>query len=266
MGFVRTSQLVNRRQLQYIPPGLAGITHIIGFGKRYPLATTESEAIQNLYNRINYNANWDANGDKKFIVYPTEIMSHSLVSKIVKAYRELVGTQKISSLNNINDKQQFNTITSKVADYAKVGLSTVTQVMTDFYYSVRSTKDISEEMLSPGFRTNPTAEQAASWRTQQEKAELIKKEEDLKNQDCGFFCKITNSAAGVVGAGETATKIMAIGIPTVMVGGVAGIIYVIARKVMSLDVNKAVSEQGKTNRAVAGSAGKAAEGYLKSKY
>ncbi len=258
MGFYSSYKQTTRNT---IPPGLAGITHINGFGKRYPIAVTEDEASQNLYNRINHNANWDQDGKKKFTLYPTEVMSLPLVRKVLKKYRELVGTGTMKSINNINDKTVFNFAVEQVALQTKVSVSVVTTILRELFYSVRTTNDISEEILSPGFKKAPTPEQSQSWANEQKKAELVKKEDDLNKQadeqDCGFFCKISNSISDVVGAGATGYKVIAIGVPVVIVGTGAWILYAIGRKVMQFDINKGFREQQRTNRAVAPSVAKA---------
>lgn len=250
-----------KQQRSNIPPGLAGITHIAGFGKRYPIAVTESEAAQNLYNRINHNANYDQDGKKKFTLYPTEVMSLPLVTKVLKKYRELVGTGTMKSINNVNDKPVFDNAVMQVATQTKVGVSVVTTILRELFYSVRSSSDISEEILSPGFKKSPTPEQSQSWANEQKKAELLKKEDDLEKKDdeqnCGFFCKISNSISGAVNAGATGYKVIAIGVPVVLVGTGAWILYTIGRKVLQFDINKGFREQQRTNRAVAPSVAKA---------
>lgn len=254
MGFYKT----HSRPI-LLSNGLAGITHITGFGKRYPIAVTESEAAQNLYNRINYNANWDENGAKKFTVYPTEVMSLPLVTKVLKKYRELVGTSKIRSINSISDKATFNEAVKQVAPQTKVAVSVVTTILTELFYSVRSTNDISEEILSPGFQKNPTPEQAASWRNEQNKRELVKKEDELNNskENCGFFCKISTSISDTIGAGATGYKVIAVGVPLVLISAGAWILYGIGRKVLQFDSNEGFRQQQQTNRIAAKAAIKA---------
>ncbi|WP_276978365.1 hypothetical protein, partial [Flavobacterium filum] len=102
---------------QYSP--LSGVQHMSGFGVKHPLATTESQAAQNLYNRVNYNYNWDENGKKKFLIYPTEAYSKSLVEKVIKSYRILVAAKKIAPINNMKDTTHFNNVVNRVADYTK---------------------------------------------------------------------------------------------------------------------------------------------------
>ena len=252
---------------QYSP--LSGVQHMSGFGVKHPLATTESQAAQNLYNRVNYNYNWDENGKKKFLVYPTEAYSKSLVEKVIKSYRILVAAKKIAPINNMKDTTHFNNVVNKVADYTKdVSIAVTSHLLKELFYAVRSSKDISEEILSPGFRDNPTPEQLASWNTEQARIELNQEQEDFdkKKEDCGFFCKIGNGAADFVGAAGTTAKIISIGVPVVLITGVAGLLYVVGKKIMQVDSNNVVNQYSATSRVAAKSAGVAAEGYLKSKY
>lgn len=231
-----------------VPNGMSGITDVFGFGETFPFANTEAKAVQNLYVRLNYNYNHDEYGTKKYKVYPTEAYSKTLVGKTVKEYRIRAGAGSCLTTANIN-AEAGKQIIRQVATATGASEPVTSQILRELYYATRdgNTGSISEEVLCPGWQKNPTSDQVANYNNQKKL-----EEEAAKNlQECGFFCRIGNSAADLVGAPATAAKLFSVAIPVSATFVVCGLAFIIFKKMNEVDTNQAIKEQHRTTRAVA---------------
>jgi hypothetical protein len=238
--------VANRPPAAHRPPAVGDIFSTV-FGWQAPeYGTTWNDAVQIVYARTNHNYN-----ARQGSSYQTEYVTKSDVGSVMDAWIKLRSSNKVSDFNPASSETLRN---AALSAQNQIGSSRAPQrekveaILRELFNAVNGNPQaVAAHFLYPeGAQNLPeraaTAHQRTS-ATNQQATTAKAAEED----DCGIFCTIKKTIKNIfaipgemAGAATTSARIMSIAVPVVLITAAGVLIYIVGRKVLQLDSNKAL--------------------------
>lgn len=206
-----------------------------------------NDVVQITYARTNYAWN-QAKGNS----IQREWVTKTEVGAVIDAYRKTRANQTTFGFNPADNTTFSQTVTGVQNQLGRSAppKDKVAAILKQFYYGVFG----DPQQIPPAWYTagqpyeTLTGSQRIALDANRAAAEDAKTKQE---QECGIFCSIKRSIANVFslpgdlasGVG-TASRVMSIAIPVVVVGGTVWVLWVLGRKVLELDSTEVASTVG----------------------
>lgn len=222
---------------------LSGVVENVLWGDAPRSAKTQSEAIQLVYVRANWNYNYDSSGKKRFAVKPTTAYSKELVERVIKAYTEYAYSFPAMAMDNWSKAGSTREVATQYVAAKTKTSNTVTQIILNELYATYADGTTNLDVVAPRAISEPTAEQKRALAIDKQRQELDaqKAKTELEETNKGLFYRFTNSIMNTWEVGLTTARAVVFVVVVAVVVAVLFALYGIYRFYMKRNVNTSTS-------------------------